>query len=347
MRLLFAAPITFDRATFFISQYTVSLAKAARKIGHDVKVVQTTENRFNPYLWTVIDREYNTLRKYFKKITDFPHDMLLIRQVIAEIKAYKPDFLFLYLDDTSFFPYAINTIKKMGVKIFTWRGLSPHVTHPDVLNLLKRLDYVFIYDRSYTQYYKDIGIDKTHIVPMGCDINYHENIVPDSNFKKQNHHDISFIGIVDEYRERYLKALCGYDMGIWTWKLNNPFSPLKPYVKGVSHGEHMIKLYKSSRIAINIHRRFEQNGGNYRLFEIPACKTLQLVDKKARISDYFKIDREIVTFDSPGELKSKVDYYLKHDHEREAIAQAGYERVKKDHSLTNRMAIMLDTMGLK
>jgi len=103
-----------------------------------------------------------------------------------------------------------------------------------------------------------------------------------------------------------------------------------------------VEVIRSSKIALNIHKEYEKNGGNYRLFEIPACETFQLVDEKEKIGSYFENGKEIVTFKNEKELKAKVQYYLDHEKLREKIAQAGYDRVKKDHTLTQRMKKLLE-----
>lgn len=46
------------------------------------------------------------------------------------------------------------------------------------------------------------------------------------------------------------------------------------------------------------------------------------------------------------DLKSKIDYYLEHDDEREAIRKAGHEHVKANHTYKNRWQTILKELGL-
>lgn len=46
------------------------------------------------------------------------------------------------------------------------------------------------------------------------------------------------------------------------------------------------------------------------------------------------------------DLKSKIDYYLEHDDEREAIRRAGHEHVKANHTYKNRWQTILKELGL-
>ena len=341
-RILFAAPVTFDRITLFISQYIIGLARAARELGHEVRIVQTTENMYNPCLWKFLEREFNTLRKYFKPIVDLPHDLLLMHQMYQEVKDFKADILFIHLIDTCYFPFIVDKIKRGGTHVLVWLGVHPSQVSKGIHKLLKTSDYTCIYDSSYTEYYHgELNIKNLRVVPLGCDVSYYEAVDPDEHFKEQNAVDICFVGILDQHREKYFRTLTDFKLGIWTWDIANADISLKKFYKGVVYAETLVKVFKSAKIVINIHRDFEIRGGNYRLFEIPACGAFQLVDEKKDIGKYFEIGKEIVTYKDEDDLKKKVKYYLEHPEEREAIARAGYQRVKKNHTLTDRMKRIL------
>jgi spore maturation protein CgeB len=342
MKILFAAPITFNRITFFISQYTIGLARAALSLGHEVKVIQTTENMYNPYLWDFLMKEFNILRSLIKPVVDFPHDILLFNQIIREIESFKPDLLFIHLIDTSYLPFFFNKIRGQGVRTFTWLGIKPSKVSSGILRLLRTCDYVFIYDPDYIEYYNNyLKINNVHVVPLGCDVSYFDSVRTEENSQMQYGVDVSFVGLFDKHREKYLKALSGFNLGIWSWNIYDYKSPLIEFHKGIVYGKSMIEVFKSSKIVLNIHRDFEKSGGNYRLFEIPAAGAFQIVDEKKNIGNYFKIGEEIVTFRDENDLRRKVKYYLEHPDEREKIARAGYERVKRDHSLVDRLQKML------
>lgn len=338
MRILFAAPVTFQRITFFISQYIIGLARAASALGHEVRIVQTTENMYNPHLWKFLEKEFATLRKYFKSIVDLPHDVLLLFQVLNEVKKFGPDILFIHLIDTSHFPSIMNKIKERGIRTVAWLGVHPSQVSSDIQRLLRASSHVLIYDPNYADYYvSELRINNLRIVPLGCDVEYYERITPEMEYSEQNQTDVCFVGLFDRHRERYLRVLSEFNLGIWSWNIGEYDTPVKKFHRGVACDKEMIKVIKSSKIALNIHRDFEISGGNYRLFEIPACGVLQIVDEKRDIGNYFEIGKEIVTFKDESDLKAKVKYYLEYPDEREKIARAGLERVRRDHSLINRI----------
>lgn len=342
MKILFAAPVTFHKYTFFISQYVTGLAKAAKTLGHDVRLVQTTESIYDPIMWKFVENIFLEFRRRRKWLADIPHDSLLINQLYQEVRDYKPDLLFIHPLDTYYLPLIIDRIKQRGTIVITWLGVHPERISSGIQKLLKASNITLIYDSSYLDYYKNVlNMDNVRILPLGCDVDYYDSIEPDEEFRKENTVDVSFVGLFDEHREEYLGALSDFNLGIWSWNIGDYDTPLKKFHRGVAYGESLIKVFKSSKIVLNIHRDFEESGGNYRLFEIPACNAFQMVDDKRDIGRYFEVGKEVVTFTSKNDLRRKVEHYLQNPGEREQIAQAGYDRMKKDHMLIDKMQKMI------
>ena len=340
MKILFAAPFTHSNITFFISNFFKGLAKSAKDLGHEVRVVQTTDTTFplnNSY-----EKEFNIFNHFTKNLACIGNDNYMGQALLDEVKNFGPDILFLHVINTYDISEYINQIKKLGTVVVTWLGVHPSVVSGGIHKILKNSDHTLIYDKSYADYYSDtLGIDNLIVVSLGCDTDYFDSITPDNNFIEENSNDISFIGMIDSSRGEILSSLTDYNLGIWSWNINNHFPELKKRNRGVVFGDNMVKTLKSSKIALNIHRKYEVSGGNYRLFEIPASKTFQLVDEKEEISKYFIPGEEIVTFKDVKDLRNKTAYFLNNDNERNEIALAGYRRVKKDHNLDNRLEDIL------
>lgn len=343
MKILFAAPITFHKYSFFISQYASGLAKAAKTLGHEVRLVQTTESIYNPIMWKFIENIFLEFRKRRKWLADIPHDLLLINQLYQEVRDFNPDIVFIHPLDTYYLPFIIGSIRRRGTRVLAWLGIHPSKISPGIHRLVRASDYTLIYDASYTEYYNhELNIHNLRIVPLGCDADYYESVIPDQSFINENGVDISFVGLFDEHREKFLQALSDFNLGIWSWNIGDYDTTLKKFHRGVAYGDSLIKVFKSSKIVLNIHRDFEVSGGNYRLFEIPACRALQIVDEKRDIGKYFEVGKEVVTFKDKDDLRRKVEYYLENREKREEIAQAGYNRVKRDHTLIDRMKKIIE-----
>ncbi|HEX7519694.1 MAG TPA: glycosyltransferase, partial [Candidatus Deferrimicrobium sp.] len=58
--------------------------------------------------------------------------------------------------------------------------------------------------------------------------------------------------------------------------------------------------------------------------------------------DFFEIGREVICFDSLGDLRDKISHYLAHPEEREAVGERGRQRVLRDHTYERRMEAMID-----
>ena len=117
--------------------------------------------------------------------------------------------------------------------------------------------------------------------------------------------------------------------------------PIEKYGSGWDSGfvdfKEVGKIIASSKISIAPSMGVAGRQLKLRPFEITACGTLCLCELMSGIEEYFVPDKEIVLFDTKEELKEKIQYYLEHNEERKAIAQAGYQRTIKDHLWSNRL----------
>ena len=82
-----------------------------------------------------------------------------------------------------------------------------------------------------------------------------------------------------------------------------------------------------------------------RTFEVPACGGFLLTGDADNLASYYLPDKEIAIFKNQGELMEKCRYYLEHEPERKAIAQAGYSRTLKEHTYRKRFEDIFKAMG--
>jgi spore maturation protein CgeB len=104
---------------------------------------------------------------------------------------------------------------------------------------------------------------------------------------------------------------------------------------------------RSAKIVINTIYLLDVEGVNCTLFETAGCGAFQIADWKPALPELFEPEREVVTFRTRSELKEKVDYYLSHSAEREAIAARAQERAHRDHSYEARLKRMFQILGLQ
>jgi spore maturation protein CgeB len=338
MRILFAAPLNGVRSGIFISNYYRSLARAAISSGHIVALHDTQEIATSSNLPFLLRRAYSPFSGLVEGLRLMSIlEVSLRSELLRAIENFKPDVVFIYAICAQSLKKVIRKIRKKGIKVVMWIGLNPDVLPKNVKNLICDLDCVFCYDYEYLPIYLKMNCARVELVPMGVDIDYIDSI---DNRKISKTVDVSFIGMIDDTRLKYLSNLYNIDLGIWSWDAKAKCSSLASYYRGEASGEKTINILKGSKCSINLHREFEFSGGNYRLFEIPACKALQFVDNKPSISKYFVPDEEIIIFRSINDLKNKIEYYLNHEDERLKIVENARRRVVREHCILDRFKRM-------
>jgi len=84
-----------------------------------------------------------------------------------------------------------------------------------------------------------------------------------------------------------------------------------------------------------------------RVFEVPCCGGFLLTQPAENLGDYLAIGKECAVFDDVEDLVNRVRYYLAKDHERAAVAEAGYRRVIAEHQWTGRLSRLFAQAGVR
>ncbi len=110
----------------------------------------------------------------------------------------------------------------------------------------------------------------------------------------------------------------------------------------VDYYTEMPVIFSQSRINLNITRRGIQSGIPLRAIDIMGSGGFLLSNFQADFLDYFVPGEDFVYYDSKADLLRKVDYYLSHEAERQAIAKNGHDKVAAAHTYRHRVREMLD-----
>jgi spore maturation protein CgeB len=78
-----------------------------------------------------------------------------------------------------------------------------------------------------------------------------------------------------------------------------------------------------------------------RTFEVPGAGGFLLTENVEGLSAFYVPDEEVVAFDGVDDLAQKIGHFLKHPHERDRIARAGYERTHREHTYDARFRELL------
>jgi spore maturation protein CgeB len=174
-------------------------------------------------------------------------------------------------------------------------------------------------------------------------------------------HDVTFVGQPHGNRREVVAELAAAGIDVRCW--GNGWDGGR-----IEHDE-MVRVFGASRVNLNlansstpdptlrmrlgalargrrIDTRPRPSQIKGRTFEVPGSGGFLLTDRVDHLEDYFEIGREIAVFSSTQELIEQVRHWLANPEERAAVADAGYRRVRAEHTYDHRFAAIFAAMGL-
>ena len=91
----------------------------------------------------------------------------------------------------------------------------------------------------------------------------------------------------------------------------------------------MPKVFRTSRINLNISLKLIESGIPLRVFDVLASGGFLITNYQPEIAEVFEPGNDLVVYENMTDLVTKVMWYLKHDEERERIAKNGFDKVKR------------------
>lgn len=98
-------------------------------------------------------------------------------------------------------------------------------------------------------------------------------------------------------------------------------------------GVDMVNAINSYKISFNRNITHEING---RTFETLGCGTFLLTNETYKLNSIFEIGKHLQVYTDFNDLSEKIKYYIEHEAEREAIAEAGFVHAIEHHSYDAR-----------
>ena len=312
----------------------------------------------NPYFYLNKGVEI-ALRRMVEKLIIFDENQSILKQVMAQ----KVDVILVLGPATtqkSFFWKEFEIICKMSIYIAIWTTDDPYYT--DEMDCLKKyFDYIFTMDSSCVELYAARG-SSVHYLPLGVSLEHYYPITRCLSDRKE----LSFIGMAFQNRINFFDCIMTNLMsraaliGGLYWNRSKYFETYPDKIKNMTCDEWMEPIvmnenYNKTKIVLNMHRSVEDDeininqtmklpalSPNVRTFEICAAGAFQLTDIREDLAKHYTPGIEIETYTSQEELLEKIDYYLAHEEEREAIALRGLKRTLKEHTYEHRMDQMLN-----
>lgn len=229
---------------------------------------------------------------------------------------FEPD-IFLYIEPRGLIPKGIERIQCPTACVLS----DCHRDLDSRLRLAQFFDHVFLYHRNHIHYFNDHPTTHVHWLPYACDLNM---FCPTGEVRNL---DVAFIGqLFDANHERF--RVIGEIAK--RWKINEQRVYLQHEIPHV---------YSQAKIVLNLPLADDLN---FRTFEAMSCGAMLLTRRGSNGQDLlFQEEKHFAAFSSKEELLDKIQYYLSHPKEREAIAAVGLAEVQQAHRLEQRIEQLL------
>ncbi len=147
--------------------------------------------------------------------------------------------------------------------------------------------------------------------------------------------------VTEQERLRLLKALSErFPVELYTGSDTTALPRIHNRGLAHTHSE-MPKIFRLSRINLNMTAKSIKTALPLRIWDILACGGFVLTNYQSEIPEYFEIGTDLETYSSQEELLEKCQYYLSHEAERTQIALNGYQKAQQYHQLEGRLAEMV------
>ncbi|WP_410981738.1 glycosyltransferase [Bacillus cereus] len=318
----------------------------------DLRVIFVSSEYDVPY-WPLEQGIIDSLKKVVRElhVVSPKQDLLRVSQKV------KPD-LVLVFSGFKLPYYQVEMLKSIGIKTAVWMTDDPYVIDQSK-KIAPYYDFVFTQEINCISFYKSIGCQNVHHLPLAADPNVFYPREVDEKYKT----DILFIGVAFSNRVKFFDEIASYlanknmlISGVG-WKSLKNYHLLQQRINA-NHWlspEETANYYSGAKIVLNLHRshddptinknseKIEALSLNPRTFEISACGAFQLTDIRPDLRGFYKPGYDIDTYHTPKELIEKIEYYLENEQERKMIAVRALNRVQNEHTFSHRI---LDLLGI-
>lgn len=336
--------------------YGSSIANTLRRHGFDANLLSMNKNGFIPYIRDKslprlgifgptrysLEKFQSKIRKYirdnkYNAIIAFLGDIIITPDTLEFVKIHSP---------------ATERILWLSDKFERFTGYK---------ELLPYFTRIFTFELRDIQIIKKIYNGYVEHMMLFFDDSHYYPFISDKDI------DFLFIGAWcgPYYKNRrevleYLSEICDKDnfklviIGPNGW--GNPMGYFRDlvyakkffkyvYPGGISHKE-INTYYQRSKIILNIPIDWQTDGYPMRLFEVPGSGNCLLTQYMPGLENVYDCLNEIVIFHNLDELKKECLELLFNEKKRTFIAKNGYHRSTNEHTLSHRLKMILDSIGI-
>ncbi len=136
-----------------------------------------------------------------------------------------------------------------------------------------------------------------------------------------------------------------YRLDLYSWD-KNELLPDVNHRGSCSYYDEMPKVFRSSKVNLNITLRIIQSGIPLRALDVMGAGGFLLSNYQPELAESFADGEEVVMYESIEDAIEKAIFYLNNDNARRRIASAGHEKVGRDFSYEDRFRQIFELSGV-
>jgi spore maturation protein CgeB len=273
----------------------------------------------------------------------------LQQKIIDTANNIKPDLIFFILQKEQIEIQTLKMLKEQGFFTVNFFGDDQWRFYNWSSKFATHFSACITTDKFSIDKYREIGQDnviRSQWASLDSEVSYE---------KVDYKYEVSFVGGINPYRKWFVRQLLkkdikvhcfgnGWDNGRVTYKqMEEIFLTTKINLNISNSTNYDIRYLISNLKAFLITARALIKGGKNssqtkaRNFEIPVQGGFQLTDYVPTIEDYFDIGKELICYNNIDEAENLIQYYLKHNNERENIKISGIKKARENHTFKHRI----------
>ena len=273
------------------------------------------------------------------------------RRLLAAAEAASPDLSFFMIFEDQITPETIRGVGRTAGPTLNWFADDHWRFDRFSRHFAPAFDWCVTTDRDSLPKYEAIGYDRAILSQWACNRYTYDRIA------ERLEYDVTFIGQSYGERPATVERLRAEGIDVRCWGFGWP--------EGRIEQDEMVRVFGASRINLNLSSAFspparlpirvlrrirrtkEERKSQIkgRTFEVPGSGGFLLTDHVAYLEDYLTPGKEIGIFESTDDLVAQVVWWLEHEDERARAAEAGYRRVREEHTYDHRFAEIFERIG--
>lgn len=249
----------------------------------------------------------------------------LNRKLLEEVARVQPDILFTVQMNYELWLETLAAIRSHNVLTISWttddswkyREVSRFIGHS--------YDVITTTYADVVEKYRSDGIPGVFLTQWAANSETLQPPLP----AKDCRYPVSFVGMAHGDRKKMAAELRARGIDLQCFGHGWPGG-------AVSH-EQIRTIVRESVISLNFANSKGVNQIKARTFEVPGWGGFLLTEDAPRLESFYTPEKEVAVFSDTRDLAQRIRYYLDHPEERDRIANAAYERTRRDHTYDERI----------